>query len=402
MIIFQNNGEIERTAFSYFGVNVKTSNDAIGYFGTGLKYALSVLLRHGCSITIHAGLTKYEVVMKEMEFRGKKFNAICTEQDGVLTELGFTDEVGKNWELWMAYRELYSNCKDESGQIIQTTVGALAAPEEGMTKIVIFGKEFESVHELRHEIFIEKDFDVCELKGVHVHGGKSDWMFVKGIRCSELPAESMFTYDLRHGVVLTEDRTIRDTYSAKCDLARAIVQSSDKKFLRAVLGAQQGTFEHDLDYHGWHQQPSIEFLDVVGEYVNDKVGDVNQTALLVWQETSRGSIKPKEIQLTEIQQKQFDDAVRFCHFLKFNVDEYPISFVESLGGQTLAFAVLDDKKIIVAQRVFDIGGAKQLASTLIEEFIHIKYGYSDATRSMQTFLFERMVSIGEELYGRAV
>jgi hypothetical protein len=46
-----------------------------------------------------------------------------------------------------------------------------------------------------------------------------------------------------------------------------------------------------------------------------------------------------------------------------------------------------------------MGGAKQAASTLIEEFLHLRHGWKDCTRELQTYLFERLVSLGEELAG---
>jgi len=45
MITFENDGEIDLRAISQFGINVKTGDSPIGFFGTGLKYALAVLMR---------------------------------------------------------------------------------------------------------------------------------------------------------------------------------------------------------------------------------------------------------------------------------------------------------------------------------------------------------------------
>ena len=39
MIVFENAGEIDPRLFALIGVNVKESENAIGFFGTGLKYA---------------------------------------------------------------------------------------------------------------------------------------------------------------------------------------------------------------------------------------------------------------------------------------------------------------------------------------------------------------------------
>lgn len=50
MIIFRNAGTIDPKSITTFGVSSKENPGAIGFFGTGLKYALAILLRHGwCS-----------------------------------------------------------------------------------------------------------------------------------------------------------------------------------------------------------------------------------------------------------------------------------------------------------------------------------------------------------------
>ena len=54
-VIFENPGVLdERTLFT-MGINVKENPDAIGTFGTGLKYALSIILRMGGRIIIQPG-----------------------------------------------------------------------------------------------------------------------------------------------------------------------------------------------------------------------------------------------------------------------------------------------------------------------------------------------------------
>lgn len=46
MIIFRNKGVIDPKSITTFGVSSKENPGAIGFFGTGLKYAIAILLRH--------------------------------------------------------------------------------------------------------------------------------------------------------------------------------------------------------------------------------------------------------------------------------------------------------------------------------------------------------------------
>ena len=55
-IVHSTPGLIDLRAFTTFGVNSKpNSKNPIGYFGTGLKYAVAVLARHKCPVTVWIG-----------------------------------------------------------------------------------------------------------------------------------------------------------------------------------------------------------------------------------------------------------------------------------------------------------------------------------------------------------
>ena len=122
MIIHETIGLIDSRAFTTFGINAKPStNSPIGYFGTGLKYAIAVLVREGLKVTVWIGTEPHEFYCEPSNFRGKDFSLIrMRRQRGVTrkwmaTDLPFTTELGKNWKLWMALRELHSNTLDENG-----------------------------------------------------------------------------------------------------------------------------------------------------------------------------------------------------------------------------------------------------------------------------------------------
>jgi hypothetical protein len=55
-------------------------------------------------------------------------------------------------------------------------------------------------------------------------------------------------------------------------------------------------------------------------------------------------------------------------------------------------------EIFVSRRAF-MQGTKRVAGTLVEEFIHLRYGHGDETRDMQEFLLDRLVSLGEQIRG---
>ena len=150
MIIHEPLGLIDLRAFTTFGINAKpNTNSPIGYFGPGLKYAIAVLVREGLKVTVWIGTEPHEFYCEPSNFRGKDFSLIrMRRQRGVTrkwmaTDLPFTTELGKNWKLWMALRELHSNTLDENGLTIRGKLSGEIG-KEGCTRIVNGPQSFVS------------------------------------------------------------------------------------------------------------------------------------------------------------------------------------------------------------------------------------------------------------------
>jgi hypothetical protein len=396
-IVFENPGEIDLRSITSFGVSVKDTDNPIGFFGTGLKYAIAILIRTGHQVSIRSGLTEYEFGVRREKIRGKEFDFITVRTGrGKPKSLGFTTEVGKTWQLWMAYREIACNCRDEGGEGYRAA--EMPDPEAGRTQVIVDGSEFEAIHAVSWRYLLE-DAPDFEIGGIEVRERPSEAYFYRGIRVHALTKESLFTYNQTAALTLTEDRTVKEQWQIPYGLARAILGSTDERFLRRVLLAPETAWEAHLDFHGWSGTPASDaFLKVVGECAMDRSAIVNQTALKVWKDSTKSVTKPREIELTIVQEKSLNKALDFCTGIGFDIrGAYPIKVVEALGGETLGMAA--DQIIFISERAFHLGGTKQVASTLIEEYLHLRHGYEDCTRGMQNYLFEKLVSIGEELVG---
>jgi hypothetical protein len=142
MIVFQNKGEIDIRAIKTFGVNSKDNKEsAIGYFGTGLKYAIAILLRAGATVSILTGGKMHRFSTEQTKIRNDHFDIVRMNDE----ELGFTTELGKEWELWMAFREIYSNMLDEDGEAKAVTF--LPDPDPEKTYVIVDRcKEFENCY----------------------------------------------------------------------------------------------------------------------------------------------------------------------------------------------------------------------------------------------------------------
>ena len=396
MIEFKNDGEIDIRSISTFGVSVKEGANPIGFFGTGLKYAIAVLLRTGHKVKIYSGLQVVDFDLSIETVRGESFEFVTMAIDGgEPTPIGFTTQLGKQWELWMAYREIACNAKDENGGGIYTQT--MPEPESGTTKIIITGDAFEGVFAQGY-LYILEDEPAFTVGTTEIRTRSGRDFFYRGVRVDRFDKPAIYTYNVNSKIELTEDRTVKSQYEPRLEITRAIMRSDNQKFIRNVLTAGDGSMESQLDFHGLGIAPSETFLKVIGECVTDRMTKVNASAMKVWQDATKKSFAPREILLTKIQLVSLNRALDFCEKIGFSIrGAYPIQIVESLGEGCLGLA--ENQTIYIAERVFHLGGTKQLASTLIEEYLHLRHGWKDLTRELQSFLFEKLVSVGEELVG---
>ena len=75
-VYFANAGLIDLDVIRVIGVSVKTGDNPIGYFGTGLKFALSTLLRTGHRVELRRGGEVLEFTAREVLVRGKRVQRV--------------------------------------------------------------------------------------------------------------------------------------------------------------------------------------------------------------------------------------------------------------------------------------------------------------------------------------
>ena len=298
MIVFENPGVIDMTAVTTFGVSVKETENPIGYFGTGLKYAIAILLREECSIAIQAGIDRYEFGVEKDSVRGKEFEFVTMSANGgEPTRLGFTTDVGKNWKLWQAYRELYCNARDESGDAYRCSDEP--DRQHDTTQVIVIGDQVETIHNERWKYFVEGEPEF-EFGGIEMQRKPSRAYFYRGVQIFELPRGTMYTYNDTRAIELTEDRSAKEGWwGIHYRLISAIKSATDKDFFRAVLTAPDSVIESDLDYDGWGGNPSEQFLRVVGDLVREKDKNLNETARKVWEARQPAVFAPRDIESPE-------------------------------------------------------------------------------------------------------
>lgn len=264
-VLFKNDDLIPLEAFTTFGCNAKPNSDnPIGYFGTGLKYAVAVILRLEGTVRLFRGTEEFVFYTSEKDFRGSNFAMVrMKRRKGLFSRwnysaLPFTTELGKNWEPWMAVRELESNTRDENGRsdFIDDEIpeGMSFLNEfsgiDGHTHIIVECPKFEQAYIDLDKIFMPEKKLLHEIGHIQIYEGESNYIFFRGLRVTDLSNPSKFTYNLTTGITLTEDRTSKYPYSDTCAIMYAWMGMNDANLLEEILDIDEeknfeGSFPFD-------------------------------------------------------------------------------------------------------------------------------------------------------------
>lgn len=248
MIVFQNKGEMDLRGLRIHGLSAKEHAVARGQFGTGLKHALSVIMRLGGKVKIQSGMTSVDIFAEKGEFRGKEYHEVWAQPENEASfPLGFTTNLGKSWEPWMAYRELWSNCEDEKGHTFSVH-GSMDAVKKAadLTSIIVACEAIREVHTNSADVIIPDAAEPLWSSGdVDVHEGESEYVFYRGIRAFKLKNKAAHRYNIKRYMELTEDRTIKWTWMIDDLIRDAIICSPEKAFVERSFS---GEYEQKIDY----------------------------------------------------------------------------------------------------------------------------------------------------------
>lgn len=384
-VCFENDGEIDIRSVTTFGVSSKPEG-SIGFFGTGLKYAIAILLRENLSITIYSGLEKFEFSKKTMSLRDKEFEQ-CYVND---RELSFTTELGKTWELWKAYRELFCNMKDEGGRLSPNVFSHV--PEAGKTRIYVGG--IGAVHSASEEFLLKTEPIYC-FEEVEVHPKTGDGgIFYKGVKVHTTKKYCQFNYNITAKIDLTEDRTAKYEWQVVNKIRDSIMSCCEHSFLQKVLSSPVGTFEETLAYDESYSIPSEEFIKVAALLGERATKAVRQT----YRKHAMRKGIVESVPLTKVQESQLKRAKEFCALIGWK-EKYPVIVTDQLNEGILGMA--EGTTIYLSTQAFR-SGTKIVAATLWEEFIHLEKGFADESRDMQNFLFDTIMTLLEEKKGEAI
>lgn len=392
MIIFQNPGLIDLRAVQIMGLNAKETKNPIGQFGTGLKYSIAVLLRSGCRVSIWRGEEEYIFFTEKEYFRNKEFDFVfMASPETKRVALGFTLELGKHWEPWMAIRELESNVRDEDGRSFANEDYQLSADT---TTIVIEGSVAETAYAKLPDIFIVTK-PIWGNDTIEIHRAENPeqtrWLHYRSVRCQKLEQPSIYRYNLLSQQQLTEDRTFKYSWIGTGELS-SLGLCTDESAIRTIVTAKEGHLEHEIQFNEY--TISDKFAEVVGALANR----ANTSA---WRavRVKKGFAEFEEVEIDSLQQKMLERAWAFIEKMgEKRVRQFPVFVCSDLGPKTLGTASIVRKEIWLSTRVFEMG-MKQLISCLYEEFIHLDRKLTDFDYEMQNFFFDTIITQAARLQG---
>lgn len=379
MICFCNKTELDLSAITLMGASVKTTDSPIGFFGTGLKFAIATLLRTGHKVEVLTKGKWNSITTKAVDLRGKSFPVVCLNG----RKLGYTTELGKNWELWQAYRELASNARDEGDHLISDKKVDF---ESWGTVIRVEGAGIDEAHANRRMIFCEGEV-LFRLEGVaEILRGASNCIFYRGVRVHNLDVESRFTWNILEYQPLTEDRTLRYTWTISELMGRVLAACDKEEIVQSVLCSDETTKETKADYSA--SSPSQQFMNVAARVSTNP--SANQSAINLWRAKSSNS----SLYADSVLDDEDLDCIEIAHGICKKINSHyshdnPVPrIVEGMPEGVLGMA--RDGEILISREALFLGvGA--LAGTLYEEWAHTHLGFSDCSRDFQNHLLNRLV-----------
>lgn len=383
IVSLTNPGLIPIEAVVTMGISAKDGENPIGFFGTGLKYAIASLLRTSHKITIWRGMDRYDFAVEPGEVRGKEFDFIrMTGPDGD-SRLGFTTHLGAHWETWQVFREVYSNCLDEAGAIAFARVD----PREGYTTIWVTGAAFAGAARERDRYFLSSPA-VVNGSLVDIHPGASCGLYYRGVLVATHERHAAFTYNLTTEMTLTEDRTIKDTWWARTYIAHALANCNDRKVLERALTNVEG-FEGALSFSSVGEAFAETALDLCERR---GTAAVLTSAVKAAEQWAQREARVAHAVLSEREQSEIEDAKAFLAKIGYPVTA-PIVVAETLGPDV--FGMMRNETIFIARITLNRGG-NFLIGTILEEHLHLTQGLDDESRRFQDFLIDLVVKFAKD------
>lgn len=263
-LVIRNDGKLDIMGLLLMGASTKRGNkDLIGEYGSGLKYAIAILLREGLECFVLSGLSQISFSTEEVDLRGKTYERIVIDTGDRQILTNYTTDMGPDWELWMAIREIYCNAIDEGGHTIQELeyndiyddLYNCKLWQDNKTFFVIkINEDLEDIIN-NWEWFFSFDrhahlvMEVPNVLKVYSPLGEKSTIYRKGIRVAFSDLPGCYDYDF-HDIDINELREAKDFYQIRETLKNAMLHYFDSEVIKEIL-ASKDTWEKQINFHSW-------------------------------------------------------------------------------------------------------------------------------------------------------
>lgn len=418
-IKIRNAGLIEKEAFTLIGASSKRDDESkIGFFGSGLKYSLAVLLRNNIGFRIFSGLDEIEITSQKAEFRGQAFNQIFI--NGQPT--GFTHEMGIDWKAWFPIREIYCNALDEEQGAIEEC--SVMIPKIGETHFYI--EKCEAIREIMdnwNDYFSNRRTDlVLDAGNFKVYGGHAAkyLLYRKGVQCHQMDHSCLYHYDDKD-FEINESRTLKNTSDATYMVAAQVAKYANTEMIKNIFDNYGENIEGKFNY-AFATIFNSNWLDVINgrklvrkSIAGHFISVIQQGNCLILPGPLVDALKRYfgekvhvlghsseagdhlVVEKTADQDKRIAQALTFLFNAGIPVS-FPILVAIFPAENIMGSVIMSSKTILLSQAAFE-HGQKALICTILEEYCHIKSGSGDFTRPFQDYIINLMVTNLEEKSG---
>ena len=405
----ENKGEIALEALTLMGATSKEGDSSkIGFFGSGNKYALATLLRHGFSVSIFSGPTEYVISTQQVIFRGTAYDKILINDK----ETSLTTRLGPAWEVWMALRELYANAMDE-GEEWDIVVDSIEPAPEGRSYVYIDYRDQVEEFYNNKNLYFNSLTIIDELQTTYgkvmILEGNQGQRYRKGIACINEKSESLFGYDFEN-IAINESRLIAMDYTQYEQMACALAMTRNEEVIQKYL--EKSLNERYIEYKAkWEKMYCTATLSDAWEKVLLSTGksviSISHASFIHTEDIPLSCIiVPDELCLKI--RRELPNVPQYGDFNMESIESTPSEeLVEQVEAAVSLILGWGFRIVPIAYRKFVDNNVKarvhegtiyvsvdispdKLVPILLEEFVHIKTGLNDLTRSMQIYLFEKL------------
>jgi len=401
-----NKGEIQNEAFTLVGASTKRGDDSkIGMFGSGANNSMAYLIRNDYDVNIYRNGNPIDIGLIPVQFRDQEFKVITI--DGEKTSI--TTEMGPQWTLWMAIRELYANAVDEGMTSFKFVEDVNPTP--GCTDVFIKANQDleEFMINIKDYIGTTKNVIFEDSTGKILAKHKNDaCIYRKGMKCYDTTYKSAYDYDF-FNIKINESRIVMYSWDISkaltkmlfnCNepsVVRHILESTiDNKYIESRVDSNSYYFPKSFDHDVWLKAiegkqiaplslamfiPIEDHNDVffLGSNMYQHLKDYLPGVRLALNTSMIGDVAYIEKLPNALQADTLREVMKFLNECNFSVN-YPIKVVqfEKKGVHGLA----KDGTIFLSLKALD-EGKTHTANVIIEEYIHLKHGVADETRQFQ-------------------